>query len=164
METTRRGFLAGLFGTMVIAALPKATAAFEDVRVAPAQVPVLTPPDGMSYQWVRAAVYGDETFSRVEECIGNGWQLVPPAVHPDMVAVDIEEAVKSHGLVLMMKPTVTVELERRQKYEADMALIGESRTYPVGQGSRFDPPVPGARPMTEQEIARLGLDIDGEAG
>lgn len=141
METTRRGFLKGLFGTAVIAVLPNPV--FQEAHAE--QVPNLIAPEGMTYQWVRAALLGDQSWSRIDECLENGWQLVPPSQHPQAVSVDIEEAVKGDGLVLMMKPTEIVERERADKYKRDMALLGQSHTYPTGEGTRYDPPVPGAK-------------------
>lgn len=103
ITATRRGFLAGLLGTTVIAVLPKA-ASIADAA------PVLQPydiaaPSGWTYQWVATHVMGEPMPQNVEVRLNNGWTFVPPVNHPTVPAVDIARAVDGGGLILMQKET-----------------------------------------------------------
>ncbi len=134
LTATRRGFLAGLLGTSVIAVLPKAPTLAE-------AAPVLDPfaidaPAGITYQWVRCSLMGEPDPQNVQLRLDNGWSFVPPALHPTAPAVDIVRAVEGGGLVLMQKPT---------------HLIEQPKAYPL-PGMAIKTEVDGARVLDDGRL------------
>ncbi len=109
IELSRRGFLAGLFGTAVIAVVPKAA----EIVLAPEIVPIdpwsIKAPDGTTYQWVRCALLGEPDPQNVKDRLDNGWKFVEPARHVGAPTSTAEKAIETCGLILMEKPTVEVE-------------------------------------------------------
>ena len=124
VSPSRRGFLKGLAGVAVIAALP---AIPMDPATAAPPVDVLNaakPPDGTTYQWVRTHLLGVPDIENVEARINNGWTFVAPRDQPHMPVADAELAVENGGLILMQKPTVLVEAERKAMHEANLRRAG----------------------------------------
>lgn len=106
VDLTRRGFLAGLLGTAVIVSLPKQVAAAAPKPIDPWSIKA---PDGTTYQWVRTALLGNADPANVQARLDNGWTFVAPAVHPGAPVSTVEEAIETHGLILMQKPTAAVQ-------------------------------------------------------
>ncbi len=109
ITATRRGFLAGLLGTSVIAVLPKASIAGTTPSLQPYEIAA---PDGWTYQWVASHVMGEPTPMNVQARLDSGWAFVAPATHPTVPAVDIARAVDGGGLILMQKESHLVEKPR----------------------------------------------------
>lgn len=107
ITATRRGFLAGLLGTTVIAVMPKAATIAEAAPTI--DVYEITAPDGWTYQWVASHVMGEPTPMNVQARLDKGWTFVAPATHPEKPAIDIARAVEGGGLILMQKETHLVE-------------------------------------------------------
>ncbi len=128
-QTTRRGFLAGLFGTAVIVALPKATPA-----PAPAVEAIdpwaITAPPGTTYQWVRTALLGDPDPANVQARLDNGWKFVTPSTHPGAPVSTVEHAIETQGLILMGKPTVEVEKFAASEKAARQTTLPEMLSSP----------------------------------
>ena len=106
-ELSRRGFLAGLFGTAVIAVVP-AEAAVETVPVAPIDPYAIAAPPGWTYQWVRSALLGVSDPENVQKRLDNGWTFVEPAAHPGAPVSDAKAAIEAGGLILMQKRTADI--------------------------------------------------------
>lgn len=120
IEVSRRGFFAGLFGTAVIAILPKpALALATDPVVIPAIDPwAIKAPDGIIYQWVRTALLGVPDPANVAARLDNGWLFVAPSIHPGAPVSTVERAIEACGLILMEKPTVEVVKALQAEREA----------------------------------------------
>lgn len=122
MELSRRGFLAGLLGTAVIAVVPKAVDA--PVPVEPFDPWAVQAPDGTTYQWVRTALLGEPDPANVQARLDNGWQFVQPATYPSAPTTTLGNAIETHGLVLMEKPTASVRAQIAEEYERNVRLAG----------------------------------------
>ncbi len=107
IETSRRGFLQGLLGLTVVAALPKVPGAL----ALPQSIDPwgISAPAGLTYQWVRTALLGAPDPENLQKRLDNGWIFVVPEVHPGAPLSTVENAVAFGGLILMQKPTVEVE-------------------------------------------------------
>ncbi len=118
IDLTRRGFLKGLAGTAVIAVLPKVPLAPAQPAIAEAVPPptALTPPHGMTYNWVRTSLMGEPDLANLEERIDHGWTFVRPSAHPDMPVEDAAIAFERHGLILMQCPTLECELRTAEEH------------------------------------------------
>lgn len=126
MQTTRRGFLAGLFGVSVIAVLPRAPVPVS-VPVEPIDPFAIVAPDGWTYQWVRTALMGTPDPANVQARIDNNWTFVAPAQHPGAPVAKLEDAIETVGLILMQKTTIDVEKDaakERQAHEARLLARG----------------------------------------
>ncbi len=112
IDLTRRGFLKGLAGTAVIAVLPKVPLKPAQPAIAEAVPPpaTLTPPPGVTYNWVRTWLMGEPDFANVEERIDNGRTFVRPSAHPRMLVEDAAVAFERRGLILMQCPTIECAL------------------------------------------------------
>lgn len=137
VDLTRRGFLKGLAGTAVIAVLPKVPLAPAQPAIAEAVPPpaTLTPPHGMTYNWVRTSLMGEPDIENLEDRISNGWTFVRPSAHPDMPVEDAAIAFERRGLILMECPTVDCALRNalEQFRERDRLPPGAiSRIVPLG--------------------------------
>lgn len=126
MDLTRRGFLAGLLGTAVIAVVPKSAL----IETAP--VPIdpwsIQAPSGTTYQWVRSALLGEADPTNVQARLDSGWTFVAPTTHPGAPISTVQKAIETQGLILMEKPTAEVELtvarERAPRMDADHRASG----------------------------------------
>jgi len=119
-ETTRRGFLQGLMGALVISALPKGVAKAIDVDYDPFMIEA---PPGWVYQWVRTAVMGEaDPTGALEKRLKNGWSFVKPRLYPLAPVSTLRAAIENYGLALMEKPALQVEAdERRRRIEGPCA-------------------------------------------
>jgi len=111
IETSRRGFLAGLMGVAVIAVVPHDPAAL--VADAVPSIPPIDPwaikaPPSQTYQWVRCALLNEPDPANVEARLANGWTFVAPETHPGAPVSTAEQAIETCGLILMEKPTEQV--------------------------------------------------------
>jgi hypothetical protein len=114
METTRRHFLKGFAGCVVVASLPgividSMTNGFFAGSVG---MPPVQAPDGMTYQWIRSSLLGEPDVANIEWRLSKGWTFVSPLTHPELPTSDIDDAIGQGGLVLMQKPTIDVEAGR----------------------------------------------------
>lgn len=139
IETTRRGFLAGLLGTSVIAVLPIPTQQVFGAGVTPLDDPFsqILPPDGTTYQWITSAVMGQPCPENVEGFLSRGWKFVLPSAHPGAPTASAENAIATCGLILMQKPTVEQEKTRQAEREAaaEMLRVGAGG-FTVGPAAR----------------------------
>ncbi len=132
LETTRRGFLAGLLGVTVIAVIPKAiqTILPEVVSIDPWAIQA---PPGTTYQWVRTALLGTPDPENVQKRLDNGWVFVPPAVHPGAPLSTVNTAIETSGLILMQKPTALVQetlaQERAPRMDQDHRVVSLACRY-----------------------------------
>jgi hypothetical protein len=111
MQLSRRGFLAGLLGTAVIAVIPNAAAPVEaavETVVPPIDPFAITAPPGWTYQWVRCALLGEPDPENVQARIDNNWTFVEPAAHPGAPVSTAQAAIEACGLILMQKPTADI--------------------------------------------------------
>jgi hypothetical protein len=115
MDVNRRGFLSGLLGVTVIAAMPVHAETVLDISMSPVPVPdfnllksVQAPP-GWTYQWVRSALLGEPDPLNVQRRLDNGWTFVAPSQHPELPAYAADEAIEGFGLILMQKETAKIE-------------------------------------------------------
>lgn len=122
MDLTRRGFLAGLLGTAVIAVAPKA-ALIETAPVPPIDPWSIQAPHGLTYQWVRTALLGEPDPANVQARLDNGWIFVVPEAHPGAPVSTVERAIKTSGLILMQKPTEQVQATLAEEKAARDALL-----------------------------------------
>lgn len=112
-QLSRRGFLGGLLGALVVVALPKIPSpveAAEDYDLFAVEAP-----KGTTYQWVRTHVQGVEDLENLQKRIANGWTFVKPSAHPKAPAGTLSYAIDHHGLVLMERPTADVQAAERQR-------------------------------------------------
>jgi hypothetical protein len=115
VQFSRRGFLQGLFGVSVIAALPTVIAETQVIgKIATFDVKV---PDGITYNWVRTSLLGVPDIENLQDRLNNGWTFVAPAIHPELPHTEATNAIDRMGLVLMQCPTVEVD-KRREAEEA----------------------------------------------
>lgn len=126
IEVSRRGFLAGLAGTLVLAKMPYAP---------PAQAHVSRgthlgfqsfepkPPPGFIYNWKRSSLMGIPEPDYLKSCLDQGWEFVAPEAHPEMKAVDAADAVEGCGLVLMrLSVEKAEELHREQRERSRLQM------------------------------------------
>lgn len=118
LDTTRRGFLAGLLGLTVIAVVPRFIP-----DAAAAEAPAVDPfaiqaPEGTTYQWVRSALLGEPDPANIEVRLSNGWRFVSPSTHPQAPTATVGDAVEWGGLVLMERPTADVQAQLAQEQAA----------------------------------------------
>ena len=123
IDSTRRGFLAGLLGAAVIAVVPKA-ALIAEPAVQPIDPFSITAPPGTTYQWVRCALLGEPDPENVELRLKNGWTFVAPAAHPGAPVSTAEKAIAACGLILMQRPTAEVQAQLAAEYEARRIKTG----------------------------------------
>lgn len=119
-QISRRGFLAGLFGTAVIAVVPK-TALLE--VAAPTPIEPIDPwsikaRDSITHQWVRTALLGVPDPENVQNRIDNGWTFVVPDMHPGAPVSTVQSAIETCELILMQKPTQAVQQTLAAEREA----------------------------------------------
>lgn len=74
-------------------------------------IPESIKPEGMTYEWKRKSVYGEEDKANLLSLQRNGWREVPADRHP-------ERAVELDGLVLMECPTEFVLMAREEERRA----------------------------------------------
>ncbi len=119
IQTSRRGFLAGLLGTSVIAVLPIPTQQVFGAGVTALDDPFgqILPPDGTTYQWITSAVMGQPCPENVEGFLSRGWKFVAPSSHPGAPTASAENAIATMGLILVEKPTI--EQEKTRQAERD---------------------------------------------
>jgi len=110
IEPTRRGFLQGLLGVPVVAAIP-ALASLPAGADAPKALDwqAIKAPPGLTYQWVRTALLGVPDPENVQKRLDNGWIFVGPDTHAGAPVSTLGTAVEHGGLVLMAKATSEVE-------------------------------------------------------
>lgn len=134
METTRRHFLKGFAGCLVVASLPgividsMANGFFSG---SPGMPPV-TAPDGWTYQWIRSSLLGEPDVANLEFRLSKGWTFVSPADHPDLPRSDIDDAIEQGGLVLMQKPTAQVEMARAAERQAAIDQVRQNEEQYTG--------------------------------
>jgi len=75
-------------------------------------------PDGTTYQWVRTALLGNADPANVQARLDNGWTFVAPTEHPGAPVSTVEEAIETHGLILMQKPTAAVQESEAKRLAA----------------------------------------------
>ena len=77
-------------------------------------------PDGWTYEWKTAQVYGKDESSRMLEFRRTGWEEVPTRSHPEMMPLGTDaQFITRKGMVLMERPTViTQDFENRLKRDA----------------------------------------------
>lgn len=132
-ETTRRGFLQGLLGAVVICALPKEVQALARDDFDPFSI---TAPDGWTYQWVRTAVMGEKDERALEARLLNKWTFVKPLMYPQAPVGTLRHAIESHGLVLMEKSTVLVEADERKRRITGSCSIGNHAWLLTSKGRK----------------------------
>lgn len=90
-------------------------------------------PDGMSYEWKRATVYGASDPSYDVLLREQGWEPVPAERHADLVATGASGAITRDGLILMERP---VELTREAQAEDRASAIEPVTTmkHKLGEG------------------------------
>lgn len=133
-ETTRRGFLQGLLGAVVICALPKDVAQLlPEGDFDPFSI---TAPDGWTYQWVRTAVMGEKDERALEARLINKWTFVKPKIHPQAPVGTLRHAIETHGLVLMEKETAAVEADERQRRIKGSCAIGNHAWLRTSEGRK----------------------------
>lgn len=143
VEATRRGFLQGLLGTLVIAQVPLGVADPLDPLVEPIDPFSIRPPDGITYQWVRSALLGEPDPENVQKRLDNGWQFVAPEAHIGAPTCTLGRTIEESGLVLMEKPTLDVQLDQaRQRaphMDADHRVLSMLREELITAGERIAP-------------------------
>ena len=152
IDLTRRGFLAGLFGTAVVAVLPKAAPAAAPLEEIEA-LSLIKPPSGMTWQWVATHVMGQPDPGRLEARLANGWRPVVPSAHPGMPSVDIEEAINSGGFVLMQKPTAEVMAAHRAELDRVLGKQGLQHVVETPEGLEIRRT--GRRPFEDQDPLQI---------
>lgn len=130
-DLDRRGFLGGLLGVTVIAALPLEMVVDGNLAdVSPVRVPVfdfklmqsIQAPDGWTYNWVRSALLGEPDPLNVQRRIDAGWTFVEPSAHPELPSVTAENAISGLGLILMQKQTALIDLPKPHPLPDDMSV------------------------------------------
>lgn len=119
IQVSRRGFLAGLAGTLVLAKLPYApptsAQAAKGTHIGFQNLDPVPPP-GYIYNWKRSSLMGIPEPDYLKSCLDQGWEFVTPDAHPEMTPVDAADAVEGCGLVLMRLPVAKAEeLQRAQR-------------------------------------------------
>ena len=81
-------------------------------------------PDGWTYEWKTAQVYGQDQQSRMLEFRRTGWEEVPTRRHPEMMPLGTSEPfIIRKGMILMERPLeITQEMKRRDDKNARDAV------------------------------------------
>lgn len=108
-------------------------------------------PHGMTYEWKRASVFGQEDQENLINCEQNGWLPVPAERHPELSgrrAVAGTE-IKRGGLMLMERPDEITEEARemdtfaaRHQVAAQVQRLGLEGKRAAGKGikTNYEPP------------------------
>lgn len=93
-------------------------------------------PEGWSYEWKRATVFGQVDRAHQIHLGENGWTPVPASRHDGMFMPPGDKgAIERDGLVLMERPVVLTEEAREEDRQAARNLI-------IGQADEFDMKLP----------------------
>lgn len=134
VDVTRRGFLGGMLGVAVIAAMPSIITPEPAAIPSLPLIPDVTAPDGITYQWIRSHLFGEPDTANIEFRLSKGWTFVVPDAHPYLKTYALEEVVETGGLVLMQKPTAEVEKARQAEIDAGNALLDDPWRNPESMG------------------------------
>jgi len=69
----------------------------------------ITPPPGLTYQWVRTSVMGMPDPANVQARLDNGWIFVGPDTHKGAPTSTVGTAIETGGLILMAKATSEIK-------------------------------------------------------
>jgi hypothetical protein len=93
-------------------AAPVTLALAEQGRINPFELP-FKPPDGMTYNWKRVFITGDEPdFQNIIDMLAYGWKPVPMKRHAKHYPKTQSYWIEVGGLVLMEKPTKDITPQR----------------------------------------------------
>lgn len=140
IETTRRSFLTGLAGVLVLARMPSALAidpATKDSLVLgySGNVHDVVPPPGFVYNWKRSALCGEPDIANIEKCLAQGWEFVTPSAHPEMQPVEAPSAIEGGGLVLMQLPIAKAEVLWQAQKDAAKAQYAPYQPMELEDGA-----------------------------
>lgn len=114
-------------------------------------------PEGLSYEWKRWSVKGEEDPFYIASMREQGWEPVDPKKHPNWLPPGYNQPhIIKGGQILMERPMELTEearaeqrqLSRRQVREAEQRL----GTAPRDTGTRDHP---GVRPQIVKEVGRM---------
>ena len=91
----------------------------------PHYLPIEEIPEGLSYEWKRYAVVGEEDQFYLAEMRRQGWEPVHPSAHPNWVPKGYDKPnIVRGGLILMERP---IELTKEARAETDSLTIQRQR-------------------------------------
>jgi hypothetical protein len=120
-------------------------------------IPIEEIPEGLSYEWKRFSVYGQQDPFYLAQMREQGWDPVPPSRHPNWLPPGYNEPhIIKGGQILMDRPIELTEQARAEAFfEANKQIreaeqrLGKSAP---GEGPRDDPRV---APNVVKEIGRM---------
>lgn len=102
-------------------------------------------PDGWSYEWKRASVYGQPDPDHQINLRANHWRPVPLERHPNMMPPGHTGHIQKDGQVLMERPLYLTHDAQREDYQIAMDQVRRKEEQighaPAGQFTRDDPAV-----------------------
>jgi hypothetical protein len=119
-------------------------------------IPVEEIPEGLSYEWKRYSVMGEEQPFYLAGLREQGWEPVDPKRHPNWVPPGYNQpSIIKHGLILMERP---MELTEEARREARFAAKQQTRDAeerlgktPAGELTRDHV---GVKPQVVKEYVR----------
>lgn len=104
-------------------------------------------PDGVSYEWKRMSVYGQQDPEHQVNLRENHWRPVPASRHPELMpdGYDKQGAITRKGMVLMERPAYLTQEARQEDYEIARAEVSRKEqqlgSTPAGTMTRQHPSV-----------------------
>jgi len=104
-------------------------------------------PDGVSYEWKRMSVYGQQDPEHQVNLRENHWRPVPASRHPELMpdGYDKAGAIVRKGMVLMERPSYLTQEARQEDYEIARAEVSRKEQQlgatPAGTMTRQHPSV-----------------------
>jgi hypothetical protein len=103
-------------------------------------IPLDLIPEGWAYEWKRNSVIGQENPFYMAEMRRKGWEPVPSARHPELMAYGYSgDYIEREGLILMERPAVFVkEARAKESREARDAVLAKERAMSAAPKGEFD--------------------------
>lgn len=92
-------------------------------------IPVEEIPEGLSYEWKRWSVHGEENPYYIAQMREQGWEPVPPKRHPNWLPPGIAEKqphIIKNGQILMDRPMELTEEARREQRQLAKVQVREA--------------------------------------
>lgn len=93
------------------------------------EIPLKEIPRGISYQWVRHELYGDDKWSEVQPYLKSGWKKVPYSRHKILFEKKLSKdgGIQFQGLALLELSTKKLDEIRKRDYDKAVRVLADSK-------------------------------------